>query len=233
MSGSLKSTSSDRVSAIVSALRGAIIEQAIGPGTRLPEDSIGDQFGASRTIVRAALGELSAEGLVEMRRNRSAVVAEPSWNDAKDTFDIRIAVEELVVRRLAGSLTADQVVVLRNHVAAEDMASNKDETHSIRLAGDFHTMLAEFTESPVLIKHMRELTSRCCLILALYSRPHSSECGVSEHKELIEFLIKGDGEAAAHAMRLHLGGVVKRALINPPKRDDRSIGDILGDYTPS
>lgn len=226
-------SSSDRTLEIISALRGAIIEQAIRPGTRLPEDTIGEQFGASRTIVRAALGELAAEGIVELRRNRSAVVAEPSWDDAKDTFDIRIAVEELVVRRLAGSLTVEQIDMLREHVANEDRASNKDEIHSIRLAGEFHSMLAELTESPVLIKHMRELTSRCCLILALYSRPHSSECGVSEHKELIKFLAAGDGEAAAHAMRRHLGDVARRALITPPKRDDRSIGDILGDYSSS
>ncbi len=223
----------DRTAEIVVALRSAIIEQAVGPGTRLPEDTIGEQFGASRTIVRGALNELAAEGLVEQRRNRSAVVAEPSWNEARDTFDIRVAVEEIVVRRLAGHLTDDQITELRKHVAEEEKAANKDETHSIRLAGEFHIMLAEFTGSDVLVKHMRELTSRCCLILAVFSRPHSSECGVSEHKELVELLIAGDEKGAMRAMRQHLGDVAERALITPPKKDDRPIAEILGDYATS
>ena len=36
----------------LSALRHAIIEQALPPGAKLPEDAIGERFGASRTIVR-------------------------------------------------------------------------------------------------------------------------------------------------------------------------------------
>ena len=54
----------DRVGAIYRALRHAIIEQALSPGAKLPEDAIGERFGASRTIVRHVLGQLAAEGLV-------------------------------------------------------------------------------------------------------------------------------------------------------------------------
>jgi len=225
------SQKTDRNEDIVKALRRAIIEQALGPGTRLPEDTIGEQFGVSRTIVRVALAELAVEGLVELRRNRSAIVAEPSWSEARDTFDIRIAVEEIVVRRLTGALTKDRIDALRAHVQKETLAANKDETRSVSLAGEFHILLAEFTGSEILAKHMRELTSRCCLILNVFSRPHSSECGVSEHSELIDLMIAGDEAKAVHAMRNHLGDVVERALIMPPKkRDERPISDILSAY---
>ena len=97
--------SSDKVSVICRALRRAIIEQALEPGAKLPEDSLGERFGVSRTIARHALGQLAAEGLVELRRNRIAVVATPSWQEARDAFDIRIELERLVVRQLAGKLT--------------------------------------------------------------------------------------------------------------------------------
>ena len=91
-------------------------------------------------------------------------------------------------------------------------------------------MLAEFTGSKVLAQYMRELSSRCCLMLALYSRPHCSECGVSEHRRLVELLKNGDQAALVAAMRDHMRGVVDRALIQPPKRADRDIGDILASY---
>ena len=70
-----KHESSDKVGVICRALRRAIIEQALEPGAKLPEDSLGERFGVSRTIARHALGQLAAEGLVELRRNRIAVVA--------------------------------------------------------------------------------------------------------------------------------------------------------------
>ena len=99
----------DRVGAIYRALRHAIIEQALSPGAKLPEDAIGERFGASRTIVRHVLGQLAAEGLVELRRNRGAAVATPSWDEARDMFDVRLGLERLIVSRLAGRLTADQI----------------------------------------------------------------------------------------------------------------------------
>src|ERR1044072_6865160 len=114
--------SSDKVSVICRALRRAIIEQALEPGAKRPEGSLGGPVGASPPIARHALGQLAAEGLVELRRNRIAVVATPSWQEARDAFDIRIELERLVVRQLAGKLTKAQIVELNAHVDAEDRA---------------------------------------------------------------------------------------------------------------
>src|SRR5688572_22892609 len=113
---------SERAAAVYRALRHAIIEQALEPGAKLPEDAIGERFGASRTIVRHALGQLAAEGLVELRRNRGAAVATPSWDQARDIFDVRIAMERLVMQRLAGQLTRAQIDQLKNHVVEEEKA---------------------------------------------------------------------------------------------------------------
>src|SRR5512134_1345356 len=108
--------SSDKVGVICRALRRAIIEQALEPGAKLPEDALGERFGVSRTIARQALGQLAAEGLVELRRNRIAVVATPSWQEARTTFDVRMELERLVVRQLAGHLSKAQLTELKSHV---------------------------------------------------------------------------------------------------------------------
>src|ERR1700749_4398135 len=133
----------DRTGQIYRALRHAIIEQALEPGAKLPEDAIGERFGASRTIVRAALGQLAAEGLVELRRNRGASVASPAWEEARDTFDVRLGLERLVMSRLAGSLTREQIKTLEAHVDEEEKAQGNNEALSIRLATEFHILLAE------------------------------------------------------------------------------------------
>ena len=116
------SSGADRAGAIYQALRRAIIEQALEPGAKLPEDTIGERFGVSRTLVRHALGRLAGEGLVELRRNHGAAVAKPSWDEARDIFAVRLGLERLVVSTLAGQLTAEQATRLRRHVKEEETA---------------------------------------------------------------------------------------------------------------
>jgi len=225
-----KAAKPDRVDAIYRALRNAILEQALESGRKLPEDSIGEQFGASRTVVRYALNQLAMDGLVVLQRNRSATVAHPSWEDARDTFEIRIALERLVMSRLSGGLTQAQLERLRDHVRAEEAARDTDEMRSLRLAGEFHIVLAEMTESEVLIRATREFATRCSLILSLYSRPHSAECAVDEHRHIVDLLSGGSEDAAAEAMTEHLRAVVERASLAPQRRKGRDIADILAPY---
>jgi len=69
------SKKSTRVDFACRALRQAIIEQALPPGTKLPEDELGARFGMSRTLVRAALAQLQSEGLVDAPARRTATTA--------------------------------------------------------------------------------------------------------------------------------------------------------------
>lgn len=215
---------------ICEAIRRAIIERALRPGDRLPEDALGERFGVSRTIARHALGQLGAEGLVDLRRNRIAVVATPSMEEARDTFDIRIELERLVVKALAGRLDERQIAQLRDHVQAEHAARGGSEATSIRLATDFHVLLAELTGKPILNRYVREVSYRCGLTLTALSRPHSSECAVNEHGQIIDALVAGDGEHAMAMMSKHLEDVAERALLVAPEARSRELMDILAPY---
>src|SRR4029453_11617799 len=104
-----------------------------------------------------------------------------SWDEARDVFEVRLGLEALVVSRLAGRLTPEQIKRLNDHVEEEGQARGNDEPRSIRLATEFHILLAEMTGSPVLTRYVSENGSRCGLTLALSTRPHSSECAVREH----------------------------------------------------
>ena len=224
------SSGGDRASAIYQALRRAIIEQALEPGAKLPEDAIGERFGVSRTLVRHALGRLASEGLVELRRNHGAAVAKPSWDEARDIFAVRLGLERLVVSTLAGQLTAEQRTRLRRHVKEEEAARGSNEPLSIRLAGEFHILLADMTGNALLARYVGEVTSRSGLILALYGRPHSSECAVSEHRAIIDSLESGNAARANALMQEHLDAVAGRALIQMKPQKRRELKDILAAY---
>jgi DNA-binding GntR family transcriptional regulator len=223
----------DRSNAVYEGLRRAIIEQALLPGDKLPEDAIGEQFGVSRTLVRSSLTRLASEGLVEQRRNKGASVASPSLSSARDIFDVRRKLEELVVQLLAGRLNRDDAKRLREHVEQERSAHAQDGPESIRLAGEFHILLAEMTGNALLARYIGEVTSRCSLILALYGRPHSSECAVSEHAQLIDALEAGRSEDACRIMAHHIGAVQERAQIDSAPRDEQRLRTILSYYAQS
>ena len=199
-------------------------------GAKLNERALAEQLRVSRTPLREAIRMLAAEGLVELRRNRGASVATPAWEEARDTFEVRLGIERLVMQRLAGRLTGDDIRRLEAHVDEEEHARGNDEPLSIRLATEFHIMLAEMAGSTVLARYVGELSSRCGLILALYSRPHSSECAVAEHRALIAALAAGDAKRACAVMDEHLEAVANRALIVARPAAARDFKDVLALY---
>ncbi|MET3577206.1 DNA-binding GntR family transcriptional regulator [Mesorhizobium robiniae] len=215
---------------VYQALRRAIIEQALAPGTKLPEDSVGESFGVSRTVVRSVLGRLTVEGLVSQQPNKRAAVASPSIGEARGVFQVRRGLERTVIETLAGRLTLAQAEKLRTHVAAEEQAQNRDGPESIRLAGEFHALLADMTGNELLIRYVAEVTSRCSLILALYGRPHSSECAVNEHQMIIDALVRGDEATAVRIMDEHLMAVATRGLLDLKPARERDLKDLLSGY---
>src|SRR5262249_28823344 len=147
---------------------------------------------------RATLARLQVEGLVESSRKRTATVARPSLEEAKEDFEVRRALEREVIRLVAARWKPQFGAVLEGHVREEDQAKERHDSRvSIRLAGEFHIKLAEMSGNRLLQRYLSEVVSRCSLILALYGRPHSSECAVNEHREIIDALRRGDAAAAA------------------------------------
>lgn len=211
------------------ALRQAIIEQALLPGDKLPEDVIGERFGVSRTIVRSAFARLSGEGLIDLVPNRGAAVSRPSLDEAHDIFSVRRALEREVAQRLAERISPEDLALLQAHVKREQAAEAAPE--AIRLAGEFHTLLADISGSVVLARYVNELVSRCSLILALYGRPHSSDCAVNEHLEICAALGNHDAETAIRLMDEHLTAVTDRALLPDAKGRQRDLRAILDRYT--
>lgn len=86
--------------AVVEEVRSAILQGEYAPNQRLIETDLCERFSISRFSARAALQELSAQGLVEVERNRGARVRdaessarrEPSADGASITAKLRAAI---------------------------------------------------------------------------------------------------------------------------------------------
>jgi DNA-binding GntR family transcriptional regulator len=213
------------------AIKHAVIEQALTPGTKLPEDVLATHLHVSRTLVREALARLVTEGLVEAGRKRTATVAQPSRAEAHNVFEARACLEREVVRLVMARWTPAMGAALEGHVRGEEEAArSQPPAVCARLAGEFHIRLAQLAGNPVIGRYLSELVSRCSLILAIYGNTHSSQCGIDEHKALIEAFRRGDEKSALRLMGAHLSSVQERALMPEKRPVDEDIGSILGRY---
>src|ERR1700712_3400986 len=100
----------DRASGVVTSgrwgqiyddLKSAILAHNIAPGTKLPEDELGEVYSVSRTLVRAALQALAHDRLVQLEPNRGAFVAKPTKREAREVFEARAIVEPKVAAMAA------------------------------------------------------------------------------------------------------------------------------------
>jgi len=222
---------SSRTEVAHEALKRAILEQALQPGTKLPEDEIGTHFGMSRTLVRAVLARLQAEGLVDARPKRTATVAQPSLSEARNVFEVRRALEAEVVRLVIKRWKPAFGAELEGLVREEEAARQRSEPHvSGRIAGEFHIRLARLSGNAVLERYMEELVTRCSLILAVYGRPHAHDGGSNEHAEIIAALRSGNAAKAVEIMDHHMQVVERRAIADEEPAEAPALGDVLSRY---
>lgn len=223
-----------RPEAIARAIRTAVVEQRIAPGTKLSEDEIGTAFGVSRTIVRAALLMLAKDGIVVTIPNRGAFVGSPGIEEARQVFQARRVIELALARDAAARCTAEDAARLSDHLDAEsDALARGDRPAAIRLSGDFHLEIARVSGQQVLAPFLAGLISRTALVIALYGRSRASACGNQEHRALAEALARHDGEEAARLMDHHLAHIEADLDLAPPSRPPSDLRSALAGFAPT
>lgn len=186
-------------------LERAIHEHRLPPGTKLGEDELGEAYGVSRTLVRAALQALSYRRLVELKRNRGAFVAQPTVSEAREVFEARALLEPRTAHSAAVRMTDEALDELRAHITAEHDALREGDTgRALFLSGEFHILIAQVADQRTIEAFVSELISRSSLIIALYWRRRAAMCESQAHHALIDAFEARDGVLAEELMKNHL-----------------------------
>ncbi|WP_028045466.1 GntR family transcriptional regulator [Cellulomonas sp. URHE0023] len=221
----------DRANAAFLSLRSAIVEAALPPGTRLPEDLLAQQYGVSRTLIRGTLARLTAAGLVETGKAKSALVANPSLTDAKETFEVRRCLEREAVRRIAQGWQPSMGDVLGAHVARELTATTSPNPQvSGRLGAEFHILLAKLSGNALLERYLSEVIWRCALILAVHGRDHDQRGSVDEHQRLVDLMAARDADGAEVLIVQHVAAVEERTLAGVGRDGHLDLTAVLSRY---
>ena len=204
------------------ALRDAMADGVITPGTRLLEAQLASQLGVSRTPVREALQRLEAERLAIRVRGRGLVFADIGETDVSDLGQIRIVLDSLAGGMASSRAKEDDWEKANAYLDALEEAVNarSDRQSKIRSAHrSLHRHIYELAFSRLVSAF---LENNVLQFLEISTRLHAptGEMNVSiieDHRAYMDALRCGDPLAAAEAARKHAqAGVeqVKKQIIS-------------------
>lgn len=199
---------------VTDILRSDIVSGELSPGTRLVELSLCSRFGVSRPVVREALRQLAAEGLVESVPNQGTVVTELTYEDARDLYEVRVSLEGLAGELFAQRASYDDRAALR--AAYREIAASFDGGGLVeQLAGKdaFYDALLRGAGNRVIRDTLLGIHARVQMLRGISMQsPGRLDVSLRELGDITEAAAAGDVEAAGTACRVHIEHAAEIAL---------------------
>jgi len=203
------------------ALEELIVGGVLKSGSRLPaERELAAMFGVSRTVIREAVQNLAARGLLDVHPGGGTLVTGPSADSVSESLQLLlrsqgtgIAIDHLhEVRRvleveiagLAAERATDEDI---SDLAAivEQLEAEDGLEASARLDLEFHQALAVAAHNPLFIILLDSIGG---LLLAIrrmaFDLPESAPKARYHHRNIFEQVRSRDRKAARQAMHSHL-----------------------------
>jgi DNA-binding FadR family transcriptional regulator len=213
---------------LVEELKRRILSGEIAPGDKLPaENSLVDEFGVSRTVVREAVSRLQAAGLVETFQGRGSFVLEVpertsglrevrSHQDVLELMDFRIGVESEAAGLAAGRRTAHQLKGIERALA-DFRRIGDDPGRSVEADFAFHLKIAVASGNRFYSELIGSLGPMMIMLPRTRLDPsyevadpdHLNRVAL-EHENIYAAIARSDPEAARAAARLHLSNTRHR-----------------------
>jgi DNA-binding GntR family transcriptional regulator len=190
-------------------LRNAIIALKLQPGTRIDKAEICSRLGLSRQPLSEALARLAEERLVAVEPQKGTYVTRISLSDVEEAAFVREALEVATIRRVASGIDAETLERLKlivEYQTAAAAAGDYDEFYLLDLR--FHAALfarLALRRVAEVVESARAQTERMRRLLLPTERNPAT---IVEHSKILAALARRDGDAAADAMRIHLGNVL-------------------------
>jgi DNA-binding GntR family transcriptional regulator len=187
-------------------LRLRILNNELPAGTPLVEVALAEEFGVSRTTVRAALRELQAERLIEVRPRRNTVVTRMSAEDVTEACYARYTLESAGLVEVWDQVRADLVTSMTEATAVMAEAAAKDDLAGIVEADTaLHRLIVEASGHPLLVEMWSTLNGRMGALMrsTLELQGIDLDEAVRRHTKLVTAFRRKDPSVALAALHDH------------------------------
>jgi DNA-binding GntR family transcriptional regulator len=198
---------------VADALREAIHRGELADGAVLNQAAIATHFGVSRVPVREAMRQLQAEGLIETRAHRLAVVRGLDLERLVEVYDLRALLEGYLIERAVPSI--DEAQLRELHALEKEMRKEDDHARWLELNARFHRMLYEPSGRETTLELIDQLRARAERYVRLWSRGsgiHRPLEAGSDHARILELVEQGDGPGAREAIERHIANTRDRVV---------------------
>ncbi len=190
---------------IAERIREQILRGHYPPGTRIRQEDVAEQFGASRVPVREALRILEPEGLVTLVANTGAWVSTLSLAECDEIYQMRERSNRCCCGYSAPALEAADIEHLG--ALATEMAATDDVDRFLELDREFH--LGSYAGAET--SQLGELVVKLWNTTQPYRRAYTRSIGGDarrivhdEHHLIVASLADGDVEDAERVLAGHI-----------------------------
>lgn len=187
---------------VVTQLRKAILSRSMKEGEALALENIASQLNVSVTPVREAFQILARDGLIELRRNKGAVVLGVTETYIREHYQLR-AILESAAAEICASPDTDLSEIINVYEMAKEKLAENDFTQYSYYNHAFHSEIWEATGNSKMKKMLSELWNGLSMG-DMVTESDYARISLKEHKEILDAIEERNGAKARELMYQHI-----------------------------
>jgi DNA-binding GntR family transcriptional regulator len=211
----MSSSQAERLSSIIEE---EILSLKLKPGDKLDETRLAERYGTSRTPVREALRQLSANGLIEIRPHKGAIVAKLGIHELVELLEVMAELEGACGRLAAKACLKSDLEAIQQALAVCRQHASRNDSQAYKLSNEtFHETIYQASRNSYLIRLTHSTRKR----VAAYRRMQLEQVNrvrhsVEDHERITHAIQEGQPEEADRLLQVHILtiGAELRRLIN-------------------
>jgi DNA-binding GntR family transcriptional regulator len=187
-------------------IKSLILNNTLKPGDKLLQDGMAEEFGISKIPLIQALSLLNNEGLLEKLPRKGFFVKQFSEDEIDNIFEIRSIFEMVGVSKLTKILDVENKNKLKNFLKEfEYYYEKKMKKEYYDTDVKFHYFFIEASKNDLLIS----ITEKFNILITGFTKGFilDWDISISQHRELINAMVKGDIQEAETLIRQHLDSI--------------------------
>ena len=182
-------------------LQQMILDGRHRPGEKLVQQQLARQFGVAQGVVREALLELKAYGLVDTIDNRGVFVSDLNIQRLLDSFDVREMNEGLAARLCCDRVTRTDLRDLTELARAACLRGKQGKLMEMAsLDRKFHTQLVRLSGNSMLVR----LATNYRVLGKVIQLTRDPDEVLAEHLSVLKAIEEGQPDDAERLMRAHI-----------------------------
>ncbi|SLN62708.1 GntR family transcriptional regulator [Pseudooctadecabacter jejudonensis] len=206
----MRQLSQSTASIVYNGLRQKIIDLTLKPGALLVEQKLAHEYGVSRTPVREVLVWLASEGLVEILRNRGAMVAPIRVDAVRTAQFVRESLEVSVALTAAKNMNALARLKLSHAIEEQELANAEGNAELFYQADEaMHLEIAQIAGLPLVWGYIEEAKVQMDRVRRLsLSQAQSFDKLIAQHRRIVSAIAANDPVEITDSLNAHLRQVL-------------------------